>query len=263
MRSRWLDLLAPCAVGIALSGCVAAAAPRDAHEVEGVLVANAGRACSLDVDPCKGAKDALLEREPGATIVSAALHDAPSVGPDGSPMMRTTQVVAIVLTLADGTERIEAFGCSIGSPFAYGSHFPEALARRFCAAEVATPPPTASLLDETGRGAMRWTATLPAGRYGFMWQATAADKGCDVRFILDGPGGSRLLDQRHLDAYTAAGTHDTSTLPTPSTGAIVLVDTTTGSAAPPDGTTLAAGTYTLRLDTDCPGPSHLWAWRYL
>jgi hypothetical protein len=262
VRGRFHVLLALCSVGIALAGCVAAV-PSDSHEVEGVLVANEGTACSLAVDPCKGALDALLEREPGASVVSAAIHDAPAIGPDGSRLLRTTQVVAIVLTLADGSERIEAFGCSIGSWFAYGDHVPETLARRFCAAEVPTPPPTEELLDGSGAGAMRWTATLPAGRYGFMWRAMAGDTGCDARLVLDGPRGTTRIDGRHLDPHTESGTHDTTILPSPSAGAIVLVDTTTASAAPPSGWTLEAGTYTLRLDTDCPGPSHLWAWRYL
>lgn len=117
-----------------------------------------------------------------------------------------------------------------------------------------TPEPAVVLLDRTGRGAMTWTSDLIAGRYGFRWMVMAGASECARQLLLDGPTVRiPLNDFGHVPAGT--GEDGWGGLPSP-TG-----DVTTGQG-PPSGSALAAGRYTVSLDTDCPGKSWLTVWRY-
>ena len=118
-----------------------------------------------------------------------------------------------------------------------------------------SPEPATTLLDREGTGTISWTSDLVGGRYGFRWQVTAGGVSCGHQLLLDGPIGPIALDDH---GQLAAGLEQDGEggWPRP-TG-----DVTTGEA-PISGTALEAGRYTLTLQTDCPGRSHLWVWRDL
>jgi hypothetical protein len=109
--------LAALLAAIATGAC--AAEFRDGHQVEGVWVSNA----SWSVEECEPRDfcDRLVEvaaaqvkaRVPSADIRGVTFHHMAHERSDGSVVTVTHQTYYIVFHLADGSERVEHFGCDM------------------------------------------------------------------------------------------------------------------------------------------------------
>jgi hypothetical protein len=103
-----------------------------------------------------------------------------------------------------------------------------------------TFPPFAVVLSVEGTGAIRAPIWLTAGSYFLHWEASAGDRDCDFRLVLDGPAGSVVVDD-----YGTIAAH------------------TSSLSGEPLDVVLEEGSYRLVADTDCLGPVWLRAGRYL
>ena len=101
------------------------------------------------------------------------------------------------------------------------------------------PSESEKVLDVSGVGALRQPISVAEGDYAFPWFAIAGEADCTFRLVIEGSSTEPIVadDYGRIDAGQ--------------------------SASGGGGARLMAGDYVLVADTDCPGMTHVSAWRYL